>query len=113
MRTGTTALRVALLTALGLAACGGESRSVHGSGDDDTTTPTQQPQNACPCRNGVSDASGNLETCDHGLTHRQAANECVSALPRSTRIFDAGGSCTSDADCADQPHGYCEVELGP
>lgn len=49
-----------------------------------------------------------FQRCDSGFIHRPATAACTSVLPRATEICAEGaGACSTDADCADQPNGFC------
>ncbi|WP_437774359.1 ferritin-like domain-containing protein [Sorangium sp. So ce1097] len=53
--------------------------------------------------------------CAGGWIHRTEVIACPSAIPRDKACSDPSGiegSCTTDADCTDQPHGYCDVSSG-
>jgi hypothetical protein len=71
--------------------------SASGGGSNGCTNPTP--------------AGAGYERCDNGTVHRPRIEECPSSLPRPTDAPitppPVEGNCTSDADCADMPHGYC------
>ncbi len=51
--------------------------------------------------------------CTEGARHRPTPATCASALPRADTC-DAGnpefpGTCTTDADCTERPHGQCGI----
>ncbi|WP_433926309.1 ferritin-like domain-containing protein [Sorangium cellulosum] len=53
--------------------------------------------------------------CAGGWMHRAKVVACPSALPREEACSDpsgAAGSCKTDADCTDQPHGHCNAATG-
>lgn len=62
------------------------------------------------CKNPTEAGPGYVR-CDDGTLHRPRIEECPSSVPRpiAKLIAPPGGegTCTSDADCADMPHGYC------
>jgi hypothetical protein len=113
---GLSAMRVALLSALGLnaaAACGGETDVCGSSG---------------PYLLYGAEVPG-LERCENGFVHRSSAPVCESPLPRPERVqvhelyeeaFTAylelppeerPFECLYDADCTTKEHGYCEADL--
>jgi hypothetical protein len=86
----------ALLAALGLAACGGK------------TTPTD----AFPCNDPkplvVGGVDTGFDTCQGGLMRRRKIVECPNLAPRSAPACSPNdGTCTADAECTDQPYGFC------
>jgi len=131
MRTNTAALRVALLTALGLAGCGGTSRVHESTGGDGPSTGGDgttaggstssggtggsnssggasggAAQNPFPCVDPTD--YGNIEQCAGDIVHRKAADACSSLLPRPDAVTDApDAACTHDTDCTAFPNGYC------
>ncbi|AUX34023.1 MULTISPECIES: ferritin-like domain-containing protein [Sorangium] len=53
--------------------------------------------------------------CAGGWMHRAEVITCASPLPRPEACKDPGAgasSCSSDADCTEQPHGFCSPGLG-
>ncbi|MGK3961732.1 ferritin-like domain-containing protein [Sorangium sp. So ce118] len=53
--------------------------------------------------------------CAGGWTHRAEVVDCPSALPREKACSEpsgAAGGCTTDADCTEHPHGYCNAATG-
>ncbi|WP_437806125.1 ferritin-like domain-containing protein [Sorangium sp. So ce1078] len=53
--------------------------------------------------------------CAGGWMHRAEVVTCPSPLPRGeacTGPGDGPGACSSDADCTEQPHGYCNTASG-
>ncbi|WP_044986242.1 ferritin-like domain-containing protein [Sorangium cellulosum] len=53
--------------------------------------------------------------CAGGWMHRAEVITCPSPLPRPEACKDTGGgagSCSSDADCTERPHGFCSPGLG-
>jgi rubrerythrin len=51
-------------------------------------------------------------SCDGNFIHRPERRDCPSKVPRAIVIAepgDAGINCSTDADCADQPFGFCFV----
>lgn len=72
---------------------------------------------AFPCSDSSPDVvqgqDSGYAVCTEGARHRPTAATCASALPRAATC-DAGspefpGTCTTDADCNDKPHGQCGV----
>ncbi|WP_437274510.1 ferritin-like domain-containing protein [Sorangium sp. So ce375] len=53
--------------------------------------------------------------CAGGWIHRAEIVTCPSPLPRGEACTDpsgAKGNCTTDADCTERPHGYCNTVTG-
>jgi hypothetical protein len=108
MRTALGALRATLTAALGVGtlACGGES---------DGADPDDEIPKALLCENptavpGITGEETGFIACDAGFTHREERRDCGSIVPRPDTIplpDDASVACTTDADCADLPHGHC------
>ncbi len=103
IRTPLAAFSFTLLAALGLSACG--STSEDGGGPS-----------AYPCTNPMPAVAGKqtgYEQCEGGWRHRPEAVECPSDVPRAGYTCTAGGTgCSTDADCATTPNGYCNVGQG-
>src|SRR5436309_2789428 len=97
----------ALLSALGaspLLACGGTvttSAGAPGGGGGPGAV------NHFPCENPTQLANG-IEQCG-GITHRASVQTCASKIPRPDIVRDPSGisGCQMDADCTDQPYGWC------
>jgi len=55
-----------------------------------------------------------LERCANGLVRRTEATTCASSLPQAeTCALDPDlDTCASDADCTEQPNGYCSARGG-
>ncbi|WP_437979642.1 ferritin-like domain-containing protein [Sorangium sp. So ce117] len=63
----------------------------------------------------VADQDTGYVRCADGWIHRAEVVTCPSPLPRAKACADpsgATGNCKSDADCTEQPHGYCDVMTG-
>lgn len=72
-------------------------------------------ETSVPCLNGEAVESNGIDTgllrCDGDWTHRPTATECESALPREDHTCSGeDGECSTDADCAGTPNGYCESD---
>lgn len=93
------------LAGLGLAAVGPWLGGSLGCSAD-TSVPCTNPE-----RVGVNGIDTGLVLCGGDWTHRPTAVECASTLPREDHVCSAeGGDCSTDADCADTPNGYCESD---
>lgn len=94
---------LALVGALGLApvACGDDT-----PGTDEFPCTTSEPDVVMGQETGY-------EICSEGQRHRASTATCASALPRDEVCRGADpmfpGSCTSDADCTEKPHGQCGI----
>lgn len=73
--------------------------------------------NDFPCSDSAPDVVQGQDSgyaiCTEGARHRPTAATCASALPRATAC-DADnpefpGTCTTDADCTESPHGQCGI----
>lgn len=137
----TDVLRWTLLGALGISvtfSCGGSAVTSGdgGSGDGDTAAgdggaPTGDgdgtdgsgggngtggPSEVVACTNPV-DLGGGFFTCDEGYTHRSAAEECPSSVPRDFQIGDPTvcsleeGCCQMDSDCT-AANAFCQYWSG-
>jgi hypothetical protein len=89
---------------------GGTSNGGTGSGGETSGgTGNAGAANNFPCESPKEYSAG-YEQCDNGSLHRREIKECPSKLPRPSDakiVPPVEGQCTSDADCADMPHGYC------
>lgn len=77
---------------------------------DPADPPVDPPEPTGSCGGGAQkDLGGGLVQCEDGVVHRQAAVACQSALPRDVK-YEKGEffRCTSDADCVERAHGYCQ-----
>lgn len=94
-----------LLAALGVAvpACSGESTA---DGASNNPHPCKTPAPVL-----VDGKDTGLETCGQGVVRRSTALECPERLPR-TDSCSYSGTCTTDTDCTEQPHGYCQIFAG-
>ncbi len=96
-------------TAVGGASSTGGTASTNGGAT--TTAGGSTSQNAFPCNNPrplVSAATGYV-ICDNGSVQRPKVAECPSSIPRPDVVPNPTmlDTCTKDADCTDQPFGYC------
>lgn len=100
LRTHLPAVSAAFLLALGLPGCG--STESDGGGK------------SYPCTNPTPLITGQdtgYERCESGFTHRASVVECPSSVPRPAYSCApaGGGGCSTDADCAADPLGYCDA----
>ncbi|WP_437961908.1 ferritin-like domain-containing protein [Sorangium sp. So ce119] len=101
----------------GSPAVGSGGSSVDGpAGSTGSVTP-EGPPFACddPEPIVVAGVDTGYVRCAGGWMHRAKVVACPSALPREEACSDpsgAAGSCKTDADCTDQPHGYCNAATG-
>jgi hypothetical protein len=132
------AVKQAIFAAAGLVACGpdvdgtaggeGDGSSSASSGVDSSGS-TGEPPWTCgmPIPPGMSpplcstptpilqtsvdgDVPTGLELCGDGRLHRTAAIAC-EYLPTFAGDCDPsmGGTCMTDADCTEAPHGFCRI----
>lgn len=106
--------RLWIVAAMLLPACGSA-----GSSDDETTAASMgsddgpEPIEGCelPIEIEQLDADPSVPTgfirCNDGEIRRTQAVECQQPLPTGIACNDAGGSCSSDADCDYRPYGAC------
>lgn len=45
--------------------------------------------------------------CSRGLIHRAEQRDCIYPSSLAGSCSSGGGTCSADADCDAQPHGYC------
>ncbi|HWB73438.1 MAG TPA: hypothetical protein VG755_00755, partial [Nannocystaceae bacterium] len=129
------AVKQAIFAAVGLVACGPNVDVTGGDGEGsssasasaDSSSSTGEPPWTCgmPIPPGMSpplcstptpilqtsvdgDVPTGLELCGDGRLHRYAAIAC-EYLPTFAGDCDPsmGGTCMTDDDCTDAPHGYC------
>lgn len=106
LRISMDGFRVGLLAALGVlpvSACGGSSE---GGGGGSSSFPCDDPSPVT-----VDGTDTGYVSCGGEFTHRASIVECPSIVPRAdfTCPDDGTGTstCSTDADCTDQPNGYC------
>jgi hypothetical protein len=114
---------LALTPAVPLVACGGSEPGAGGGGTGGTGTTSSSTSGTIRACNGAIPVTidGNptgFVDCDGGWTYREAKSACPDKTP-TTAVCGEGfgggvaGNCTTDADCADMPHGHCEASNGP
>ncbi|MGK4003828.1 ferritin-like domain-containing protein [Sorangium sp. So ce1036] len=86
--------------------------SAGGSSSGDAPFPCDDPEPIV-----VAGQDTGYVRCAGGWMHRAEVVTCPSAIPRATACQDkdpsgAPGSCSTDADCTDQPNGYCKSAEG-
>jgi len=82
---------------------GGGSMSAGGTGGQLTGLPPHgcEPDTLWP-------DSTNLESCVGGFVHRKSTAACPLPAREESGAAGSSSGCESDADCSDQPNGYCE-----
>ena len=80
---------------------------VAGCGSSTTGGGTLSCDGATPLEAAGQDSG--YEKCDGQWLHRPEVVQCGSLLPRATTcdVEVAGGSCSQDSDCTEQPNGWC------
>ncbi|MBK7585890.1 MAG: hypothetical protein IPI67_37605 [Myxococcales bacterium] len=99
LRTSTRWLGCVLALGLAVSACGSSS--------SDDQPSSYACKNPTPANNAYD--SG-MVTCEGHWSHRTAAVECQTAVPRADYSCNNSGGpsgCTTDADCAGTPNSYC------
>ncbi|KIG14091.1 putative lipoprotein [Enhygromyxa salina] len=93
----------------------GDGDGDSGDGDGDETGPPPDPfecTNPTPITQANSELPSGFVECEGGFIHRVEAVECVGPQgPDAPACADSMSGCQTAADCLEQPHGSCALDI--
>ncbi|PRQ08484.1 hypothetical protein [Enhygromyxa salina] len=93
----------------------GDSGDGDGDGDDTDTGPPPDPFeciDATPIMQAGTELPSGFVACEGGFIHRTEAVVCVAPQgPDAPACADPMGGCQTSADCLEQPHGSCTLDI--